>query len=214
VSWRRVRVVGVLVVAASAVTAVVLNVVVLAGGRSRSGTSAPVALVLGAGLRPDGSPSLMLADRLAVAADLYRTGRVGTVLASGDHGTHAYDEVTAMRQRLVELGVPDERVFTDHAGFDTWSSVVRAKAVFGARRVLVVTQGFHLGRAVWLARRAGLSADGVDADLHGYGRLGQKAELRETAARVKSVLEVVAGRRPRYLGPPFDLAGDGRLTKG
>jgi SanA protein len=156
----------------------------------------------------------MLDDRLTVAARLYSDGQVRKVLASGDHGTTAYDEVGAMRRRLVALGVPEEDVFTDHAGFDTWSSAVRAKKVFGAQRVIVVTQRFHLARAVWLARRAGLSADGASSDLHRYGRLGEIAEAREVLARVKSFGEMAIGRKPRFLGPPVDLEGDGRVTLG
>lgn len=190
------------------------NAVVVMGGRSRSIGKSDAALVLGAGLRPDGSPSLMLDDRLEVAARLYRQGRVRKVLASGDHGTNEYDEVGAMRARLVGLGVPDEDVFTDHAGFDTWSSVVRAKRVFGATSVTVVTQRFHLSRAVWLARRAGLKVSGVAADLHPYGTKGSEASAREVVARVKSVGEVLFRREPRFLGPRIDLRGDGRLTSG
>ncbi len=190
------------------------NAIVIVGGRSAGVPRAPVALVLGAGLTPNGNPSLMLRDRLGVAASLYHEGRVAKVLASGDHGTVAHDEVRAMRARLVELGVPDEDVFTDHAGFDTWSSAVRAKKVFGAERIVVVTQRFHLARAVWLARRAGLDADGVAADQHVYGERGTVARVREVFARVKAVGEVVVGRYPRQLGPPIAIDVDGRVTKG
>lgn len=190
------------------------NAIVVIGGRSHPAADGGVALVLGAGLRPDGSPSLMLADRLETAARLYREGKVGKILASGDHGTEAYDEASAMRAGLVELGVPDELVFTDHAGFDTWSSVVRAKRVFGATRVTIVSQRFHLARAVWLARRAGLKANGVAADLHPYGSKGSEASAREVLARVKAVGEVVFRRQPKFLGPRIDLNGDGRSTAG
>ena len=212
--WRRQARRAAIGAAAVASLVGVANVVVLTGGRSSGTARAEVALVLGAGLRPDGSPSLMLDDRLTAAADLYRGGRVKTILASGDHGSHAYDEVNAMRARLVELGVPDEDVFTDHAGFDTWSSVVRAKKVFGAEDVVVVTQRFHLARAIWLARRAGLDANGVAADKHAYGDKALTAQVREVFARAKSVGEVLIGRDPRYLGPRIDLEGDGRVTYG
>jgi SanA protein len=207
--WR-----GRLVIAGAFAAAVTVgaNAVVVIGGRSRPASNGGVALVLGAGLRADGSPSLMLADRLETAARLYREGSVSKVLASGDHGTHPYDEVRAMRTRLVDLGVPDELVFTDHAGFDTWSSVVRAKKVFGATRVTIVTQRFHLARAVWLARRAGLDADGVAADIHPYGSKGKEASAREVVARVKAAGEVLFRRQPRFLGPRIDLDGDGRST--
>lgn len=190
------------------------NAVVIIGGRTRGPVRAPVALVLGAGLTPSGQPSLMLRDRLEAAASIYRAGRVEKILASGDHGTVEHDEVGVMRARLVELGVADEDVFTDHAGFDTWSSAVRARKVFGARKVVVITQRFHLARAVWLARRAGLDAQGVAADRHAYGERGTVARVRELFARVKAVGEAAVGREPHHLGPRIDLEGDGRVTKG
>lgn len=187
---------------------------VVGGGRTSGPVDAPVALVLGAGLTPKGNPSLMLRDRLDVTASLYRDGRVTKILASGDHGTVAHDEVRAMRARLLELGVADRDIFTDHAGFDTWSSAVRARKVFGATKVVVITQRFHLPRAVWLARRAGLDAQGVAADQHTYGERGAAAKVREVFARVKAVGEVTIGRDPRHLGPPIDIEGDGRVTRG
>ena len=196
---------------------VAANAAVLLGGSSSSaggGSSAPVALVLGAGLRADGSPSLMLQDRLDAAAALYRRGRVHTILASGDHGTRTHDEANAMRRGLEARGVAPQDVFTDHAGFDTWSSMVRARKVFHATQEVVVTQRFHLARATWVARRAGLRAEGVAADGHPYGRAGRLAGAREVVARVKAVADVLERRRPRYLGPPIDLGGDGRVTAG
>jgi SanA protein len=193
--------------------------VLLSGGSgdySRPGDAprAQAALVLGAAVRPDGSLTPMLADRVRVAAQLYREGKVTKVLASGDHGTESYDEVNPMKRALIAQGVPQRDVFTDHAGFDTWDSVVRARRVFGVSSALVVTQGFHLPRAVWLARRAGLDAHGVSADLHGYGEQGRRSVMREVFARVKAVEEAVSGSRPRYLGPPIPISGDGRASEG
>jgi SanA protein len=196
----------------------VANAVVLLGGSgSDSVASAPhaqVALLLGAKVQPDGELSTMLADRVTVAARLYRAGKVDKVLASGDHGTADYDEVDAMKRALIADGVPPRDVFTDHAGFDTWDSVVRARKVFEATSALVVTQGFHLPRAVWLARRAGLVAHGVGADLHGYGRALLLSEARELLARVKAVGQATTDASPRFLGPRIPISGDGRASAG
>ncbi len=196
------------------------NAVVLLGGAGSTTDPgrephAQVALVLGAGLNADGRPSGMLEDRLRAAAALYRDGRVDRILASGDHGRPGYDEPDAMRRELVRLGVPDSDVFTDHAGFATLDSVVRAKKVFNVSSAIVVTQGFHLSRALWLARRAGLTAHGLEAGPgDGYGNNGVKAKVREVFARTKAVGDVVAGARPRYLGPTVDVAGDARASRG
>jgi SanA protein len=210
--------------AAGAIGAVVLLVgaangwVLLGGGggdyRAADAPHAQAALVLGAEVRGDGTLSAMLADRIATAADLYRAGKVDRVLVSGDHGTLGYDEVNPMRRALIARGVPARDIFTDHAGFDTWDSAVRARKVFKVSSVLVVTQGFHVPRAVWLARRAGLRADGVSADRHGYGRLGRLNAAREWLARVKAVEDVVTGAGPRFLGPPIPITGDSRASAG
>jgi SanA protein len=206
--------------AALALLVVAANAVVLLGGEGSTTDPgrephAQVALVLGAGLDPDGSPSAMLEDRLRATAALYRDGRVDRVLASGDHGRPGYDEPNAMRRELVRLGVPDDDVFTDHAGFATLDSVVRAKRVFNVSSAIVVTQGFHLSRALWLARRAGLTASGLEAGSGaGYGRHGLKAKVREVFARTKAVGDVVTGAKPKYLGPQVDVAGDARASRG
>lgn len=206
--------------AALALLVAAANAVVLLGGEGSTTDPgreprAQVALVLGAGLNPDGRPSAMLEDRLRAAAALYRDGRVDRVLASGDHGRPGYDEPNAMRHELVRLGVPDEDVFTDHAGFATLDSVVRAKEVFHVSSAIVVTQGFHLSRALWLARRAGLTAHGLEAGRgNGYGNNGVKAKVREVLARTKAVGDVVTGARPKYLGPVVDVAGDARASRG
>ncbi|WP_445148958.1 SanA/YdcF family protein [Baekduia sp. Peel2402] len=198
----------------------VANVVVLAGARGTTADPAAephaqVALVLGAGLNQDGSPSGMLEDRLRAAVALYRDGRVDRILASGDHGRPGYDEPNAMRHELVRLGVPDEDVFTDHAGFATLDSVVRAKKVFDVKSAIVVTQGFHLPRALWLARQAGLTAYGLEAGAgHGYGRNGTKAKVREVIARTKAVGDILTGAKPKFLGPTVDVAGDARASRG
>jgi SanA protein len=162
----------------------------------------------------NGSPSAMLEDRVRAAAALYRDRRVAKVLVSGDHGAVGHDEVGTMRRRLLSLGVPARDIFEDHAGFDTWDSMVRAKEVFEVKTAIVVTQRFHLARALWLARRAGLRASGLEADARGYGTVTRTLQAREIVARVKAVGDVVTGTGPRFLGPRHPIAGDGRSTLG
>lgn len=155
----------------------------------------------------------MLRDRLDESLALYETGRVAKILVSGDHQTFAYDEPNAMRRYLEARGVPPADIFMDHAGVDTYSSVWRAKHVFGAEHVVVVTQQFHLSRAVWVARELGMHAEGSAADRHVYRGIAW-LHAREIVSRTKAVVDVVIGRQPRHRGPRFDLALDGRVTSG
>jgi vancomycin permeability regulator SanA len=202
------------VVLTLALTVATANAIVLAGGRSAEGTlaDADCALVLGAGVREDGSPTDVLRDRLDEALALYRAGRVRRLLVSGDHHRDSYDEPNTMRRYLEANGVPSSDIFMDHAGVDTYSSVWRAKHVFGAQRVVVVTQRFHLSRAVWCARALGMEAEGIAADRHIY-RAGTWFELREIGSRTKAFVDIGVGRTARG-GPPIDLQGDGRVTAG
>ena len=204
-----------LVLAAAIVAAILtVNLTVLEGGRGGR-VEGPVdcALVLGAGLREDGTPSDVLRDRLDEALLLYRMGRVPRILVSGDHRTSAYDEPNAMRVYLEANGVPAEAVFMDHAGLDTYSSMWRARHVFGAQRIVVVTQRFHLARAVWCARALGMEAEGSAADRHLYRGIAW-LQVREVVSRTKAFVDVNVGRAPRHEGPTVDLAGDGRVTAG
>jgi len=170
-----------------------------------------VAIVPGALVYHDGRPSDVLADRLQTAVELYQAGKVGKILASGDHGRVRYDEVNAMRRWLLARGVASEDVFMDHAGFDTCDTMQRAQRVFRVASAVVVTQDFHLPRAVYLARQAGIDAVGVKADRHRYRKEVQNT-LRESVARVKSFAEVHLGIGPRFLGPEIPITGDGRAT--
>ena len=171
-----------------------------------------VAIVPGALVRRDGRPSDVLTDRLRTALELYRAGAVGKVLVSGDHGRNEYDEVNAMRRWLEARGVPPQDIFMDHAGFDTHDTMQRAARVFAVRGAVIVTQRFHLPRAVYLARQAGLDAVGVAADRHVY-RKWWLNELRESVARVKSFGEAHLGMDPHHLGPVIPIDGDGRATR-
>jgi vancomycin permeability regulator SanA len=209
-SRRRVLVVSLLVALAVALA----NGVVLAGGRNEGAVAnADCALVLGAGVHEDGTPSDVLRDRLDEALSLYRAGRVSRILVSGDHRTTAYDEPNAMRRYLEANGVPAPAIFMDHAGVDTYSSIWRARHVFGVERVVVVTQRFHLSRAVWCARELGMEAEGSAADRHLYRGMVW-LEAREVVSRTKAFIDVSVGRAARHAGAPIDLRGDGRVTAG
>lgn len=170
-----------------------------------------VGLVLGAYVYPDGTPCSALEDRLLTGLALYRAGKVEKLLLSGDHGRDDYDEVNAMRAYLERCGVPKHHLFLDHAGFDTYNSLVRARDVFGVRDLVLITQRFHLLRALYIASALGLKAVGVEADRR---RLADMAtlQLREVGARVKAFAEVTVRRAPVYGGPTVDLDGDALVT--
>jgi vancomycin permeability regulator SanA len=158
----------------------------------------PVALVLGAGLRDDGRPSTLLARRLDIAADLYHRGTVDAVLVSG-----ANAEPAAMRAYLVAAGVPDAKIVRDAAGYRTWDSCVRAHEVFGVRSAIVVTQEFHLPRAVALCKAAGIDATGVgDHSLQARGTATVYGWLREVVAAFRAVGDTLLRPAPQRLEPP------------
>ena len=168
-------------------------------------------VVLGCYVHPDGHPSDMLADRLNVGIDLYKQGAAPKLLMSGDHGQSEYNEVVAMKQAALDAGIPSSDIFMDHAGFSTYESIYRAKEIFGAEKILIVTQQYHLYRALHVAKALGVEAYGVSADLHSYW--GQsKREVREVLARNKDVLTGLFKPAPTYLGSSICLSGDGDVT--
>lgn len=211
--------------AATAGTAAVLLVVaaanayVLGAGGDATGDvaavpPAPVAIVPGALVEPDGDMSAMLADRVRQAAALWHAGKVEKILVSGDHGAWAYDEPGTMRKALVADGVRPRDVFEDHAGFDTWATMVRARSIFGVREAVVVTQGFHMPRALYLADAAGIEATGLTADLHEWGFQGRKSGVREVLSRVKAVVDAGLDT-PAMAGPRIPISqADGRESWG
>jgi vancomycin permeability regulator SanA len=163
---------------------------------------APVALVLGAQVYPDGQPSPFLAARLDIARRLYASGRVKAVLLSGDHSRWEYNEPGAMATWLRTHGVPEQRIAVDYAGFDTYDSCARARRVFGVRHVIVVTQTYHLDRAVTLCRALGVTADGVgDDSVRVYRDPWYHSVFRERGAVVKAAADVLSHRDPVFLGP-------------
>ena len=167
-------------------------------------------LVLGCQVR-DGVPSLMLRDRLDRGLELYGAGAAPKLLMSGDHGQTEYDEVNTMKAYAVERGAASSDVFMDHAGFSTYESLYRARDVFQAKRVLIVTQEYHLYRALYIARALGLDAWGVSADGGSY-RGQTYRELREIAARIKDAVKCVFQPEPTFLGDAIPVSGDGDAT--
>jgi vancomycin permeability regulator SanA len=164
-----------------------------------------VALVFGAGVRPDGQPSPMLAGRVQTAVSLYLAGKVDRLLMTGDNSRLDYDEVSAMKRYAVGLGVAAEDVALDHAGFSTYESCYRARAVFGLERAVLVTQAYHLPRALYTCRGLGLDAVGLGApDWGTYSdALLVRYSLREAVATLNALWQVhVARPEPTFLGPP------------
>ncbi len=152
-----------------------------------------------------GRPNAFFSARIAAAAQLFRAGKVRHLLVSGDNGSQGYDEPSAMRRALVRAGVPEAAITRDFAGFRTLDSMLRAKEVFGLRRVTVVSQRFHVERAVFLARAHGLEAYGFAARDVG-GPEGRRVRAREVLSRLAAVLDVrVLHSRPRFTGPPVAL---------
>lgn len=170
-------------------------------------------LVLGAYVLPNGTVSSMLNDRLTVGYELYEQGKAQKIIVSGDHGQKSYDEVNAMKNFLMEKGVPSQDIFMDHAGFSTYESVYRARDIFQVHKVTIVTQKYHLMRAVFIAREFGLESYGVTSDRHDYGPAMAKYQLREVVARNKDFLWAkVFKPEPTFLGDAIPVFSDGRVT--
>ena len=168
-------------------------------------------LVLGCFVKDDGRPSDMLFDRLTRGVELYDMGAAPKLLMSGDHGREEYDEVAAMKQFAIDEGIPSEDVFMDHAGFSTYESIYRAKEIFQADKILIVTQEYHLYRALYIANQLGVEAYGVSSDYHTY--VGQfMRDFREMLARVKDCATCIFKPEPTYLGDAIPIFGDGNLT--
>jgi len=174
------------------------------------GYPADCILVLGAGVR-DGEPSAMLEDRLLAAIKLYENGVAPKILMSGDHEHDNYDEVNVMKSFAIERGVPSEDIFMDHAGLSTYESVYRAKEIFGAQNMVIVTQEYHLYRALYIAKKMGVGSLGVCSDPREYSGEA-KREIREIAARTKDMLWCAFFPEPTYLGDLIPLFQTGDIT--
>ena len=168
-------------------------------------------LVLGCGVREDGTPSHMLEDRLKQGVALYHSQVSPKLLMSGDHGRVDYNEVGTMKQYAMDADIPSEDVFMDHAGFSTYESLYRAKEIFGAGKLIIVTQEYHLYRALYIAQQMGLEAYGVSADYRTYW--GQTSrEIREILARAKDFINTIFWPEPTFLGEAIPVSGNGNLT--
>ena len=169
-------------------------------------------LILGAGVKDD-KPKPMLRDRLLTGIELYKSGAADKIIMSGDHGRADYDEVNVMRAFALEQGVSAEDIFLDHAGFSTYDSVYRAKNIFGAENIIIVSQKYHLYRALYISEKLDVKAAGVSANLNTYG--GQlKRDIREIIARDKDFFKCIVKPEAEIMGDKIPLDGDGSITLG
>ena len=168
-------------------------------------------IVLGCGVYADGSLSPMLSDRLNLAADVYGQGASDKLLMSGDHGTQYYNEVSAMKNYMTSQDIASSSdIFMDHAGFSTYESIYRVKEIFGAKKIVIVTNTYHLYRALYIAKCFGIEAYGVGVDDTYSGR--EYREVREILARDKDFAKCIVKPEPTFLGEAIDLKGDGNVT--
>lgn len=167
-------------------------------------------LVLGAGIWGD-KPSPMLQDRLDTAIKLYKDGVSNKIIMTGDHGTKEYDEVNIMKQYAIDAGIPSEDIFMDHAGFSTYESIYRARDIFKVKKMVIVTQEYHLYRALYIANSLGVKSYGVNSDPRKYaGQLYREA--REILARNKDFIYGIVKPKPTYLGKEIPVSGNGDIT--
>ena len=167
-------------------------------------------IILGAGIWED-KASPMLEDRLLEGIKLYQNSVSDKIIMSGDHGRREYDEVNIMKNYAIEKGIPSENIFMDHAGFSTYESIYRAKDIFEAKKVVIVTQKYHLYRALYIANQLGLEAYGVGADPRQYIGATYR-ELREILARDKDFIKCIFKPEPTYLGDTIPVSGNGDIT--
>ena len=168
-------------------------------------------IILGCQVKDDGSLSHMLRDRLMRGLEVYEACAAPKLLMSGDHGSEEYDEVGAMKNYAIENGVPSENIFMDHAGFSTYESIYRAKEIFQADKVIIVTQEYHLYRALYIAEQFSVEAYGVSADLNRYAGQSMR-DFREVLARCKDWVMCIFKPEPTYLGEAIPVSGNGDIT--
>lgn len=217
--FRIALIVAVCLITLGGVVVVATNLIVVATAKERtlspedavSPADVDCILVLGCGVRDDGTPSSMLEDRLLRGIELYHSGVAPKLLMSGDHGTESYNEVGVMKEFAIAHGVPSEDIFMDHAGFSTYESVYRAQAIFGVDRMVIVTQGYHLSRALYIADAFDIDAYGVASDQRTYA--GQfMRDVREILARTKDTFSCLFKPSPTYLGDTIPVSGNGNIT--
>ena len=212
----------VLLAVLAAAVVVVANTVTVMSTRDRVGTVAQLTrdmqgnpadavLVLGASVHPDGQPSDILADRLEVAVDLYKAGAARAIIVSGDNRDSHYNESDAMKAYCVKLGVPSQDVYVDHAGNTTYESMYRARHLFGAERVIVATQAYHLYRAMFAGTQMGMQVWGVATDKGAYDDQFSYS-VREIVARTKDFFAALLGVKVPLQEDPISLDDSGDLT--
>lgn len=153
----------------------------------------------------------MLEDRLLQGIELYKKGVAPKIIMSGDHGREEYDEVNVMKQFAIDKGVPSEDIFMDHAGFSTYESMYRARDIFECKKIVVVTQKYHLYRSLHIGKKLGIECYGVGADPRKY--VGQiTREIREMLARDKDFVKCIFKAKPTYLGESIPVSGNGDIT--
>lgn len=180
-------------------------------GNEITDTDIDCILVLGCQVKEDGRPSHMLRDRLMRGVELYELGVSEKLLMSGDHGQTEYNEVQTMKEYAMDAGIDSEDIFMDHAGFSTYESIYRAKEIFGVKKMIIVTQEYHLYRALYIAKALGVEAYGVASDYNVYyGQLMR--DCREVLARVKDLGTSILKPEPTYLGEAIPIQGDGDVT--
>ena len=162
-------------------------------------------IVLGCFVKEDGTPGNILADRLKTGVELYKNGVAPKIIMSGDHSSDEYNEVASMKRYAVDAGIPSKDVFMDHAGFSTYETMYRAKEVFGAKKVVIVTQEYHLYRSVYIAKKLGMEAYGVASDF-------KLEENREILARCKDFMTTILKPRPANLGRVYSIKANGNMT--
>ena len=167
-------------------------------------------IILGAGVWGN-KPSSMLEDRLLEGIKLYQANVSDKIIMSGDHGREEYDEVNIMKKYAIEKGIPSENIFMDHAGFSTYESIYIARDIFKANKVVIVTQEYHLYRALYIANQLGMEAYGVGADPRKYVGATYR-ELREILARDKDFIKCIFKPEPTYLGDTIPVSGNGDIT--
>ena len=197
---------------------IISNLIIINTGKKRivsdsemQAFEADCILILGAGVWANNRPSPMLVDRLEEGIRLYNEDVSEKIIVSGDHGKVDYDEVNVMKNYLIDAGIPSEDIFMDHAGFSTYESMYRAKEIFGAQKMILVTQEYHLYRALFICNSMGIDAYGSPADPRAYAG-AFKRNVREWIARDKDIFYCLFKVRPTYLGEAIDINGSGDVT--
>lgn len=173
---------------------------------------APAAIIFGAGYKHNGEPSKYLKDRLDIGIELFKAGRVKVLLLSGDNGSQNHDELGIMKKYCASQGIDTTKIFIDYAGFDTYSTLYRAKHIFQIDNAILISQNYHLDRAVFTGRMLGITSYGLSANKGSYTSY-RKNTVREYAAIINALLELAVHRKPKFLGKVVSINGPSNFTK-